>query len=108
MNRKDRRALERKMKKGMAMQDEQAKTIQNKMSLFSKLPDQCLTCEMEFDKTDKEQVTTWKVFVRGEDKKVNLYCPDCWGKASEIVEAYFEAINNNFEDQQDEEKEDES
>ena len=107
MNRKQRRALEQKMKKGMTIQDEQAETIQEKMSLFSKLPDNCLTCDMKFDKTDKEQVTTWKVIVRAEDETVNLYCPDCWGKASEIVEAYFEAMNNNFENQQ-EEKEDES
>ena len=97
MNRKQRRALERKMKKGTTIEDEQAEAIQTKMSLFSKLPDQCLTCDLKFDKTDREQVTTWKVFVRGEDKKVNLYCPDCWSKASEIVEAYFEAMNNNLE-----------
>ena len=38
MNRKDRRALERKMKKGMAMQDEQAKTIQNKIRAFAPKP----------------------------------------------------------------------
>lgn len=104
MNRKQRRALERKMKKGTTIQDEQAQAIQNKMSLFSKLPDHCLTCDMEFDKTDKEQVTTWKVFVRGEDKKVNLYCPDCWTKASEIVEAYFENMNNNFENEGEEDE----
>ena len=104
MNRKQRRALERKMKKGATIEDEQADAIQTKMSLFSKLPDHCLTCDMEFGKTDREQVTTWKVFVRGEDKKVNLYCPDCWGKASEIVEAYFEAMNNNLEADEEVEK----
>ena len=35
---------------------------------------------------DKEQVKTWNVVVREKEDKVNLYCPDCWSKATNLLE----------------------
>ena len=39
-------------------------------------------------KKDKEQVTSWSVVVKKEKNQVNLYCPDCWNKAAEIVDDF--------------------
>ena len=64
------------------------KDIKQKMGLFDKIGDECLVCQKDFDKTDKEQVTSWFVAVRKEEGKVNLYCPDCWDKAQKVVAEY--------------------
>ena len=46
---------------------------------------------------DKEQVMTWNVVVRQEEEKVNLYCPQCWNKAQEIIEGLKERFKNKKE-----------
>ena len=63
--------------------------------MFSRLGDECLACTKPFDKSDKEQVKTWTVVVRESEKKVNLYCPDCWGMAQKVVEHYQKEENDN-------------
>jgi len=88
MNRKQRRALNKQMKKGATEE------MSNKLSQFNSLPDMCLACEKPFDKKDKEMVTTWSVVVRN-DNTVRLYCPDCWGLANSIIEDFAKEINNN-------------
>ena len=62
--------------------------LSRKIGLFDKIPDRCLTCNMNFDKRDKEMVMTWYVVVREREGKVNLYCPECWDKAEKIIEEY--------------------
>ena len=42
-----------------------------------------------FDKKDKEQVKSWFVVVKNTEQTVNLYCPDCWSKATKLVEEYY-------------------
>lgn len=51
--------------------------LEEKLTLFGKLPDKCLGCSKPFDKKDKEQVTTWTVMVYNESETVKLYCPKC-------------------------------
>ena len=58
------------------------------MAMFGKLEDECLVCETPFDKKDKQQVMSWSVVVRNDTEEVRLYCPDCWGKAKAVVQAY--------------------
>jgi len=70
------------------------KEIKEKMNMFSRIPDECLACTSPFDKTNKEQVANWYVVVRKAEKKVNLYCPDCWGKARQVVEQYHKEMKN--------------
>ena len=82
MNRQQRRAQERQRKK-MKKKPE----IEQKMMMFDQLPDHCLSCQKDFDKKDKSQVMTWSVVVREKENKVRLYCPDCWKKAIDVVEA---------------------
>ena len=80
MNRKQRRALEKQVG---------GKTSQNfsdKISQFNKLPEQCTTCEKEFDRKDREMLKSWNVVVRQET--VRLFCPQCMTKAKQVVEEY--------------------
>jgi len=78
MSRKIKRNKKKKAKKELA----------TKVALFGKLGDKCMTCSEPFDKEDKEQVMSWSVVVREQEKKVNLYCPACWDKAKTIVEDF--------------------
>ena len=71
------------------------KDIQEKMFMFDKLGDACLTCDKPFDKKDKEQVQSWNVVVRKKENKVNLYCPECWTKAQDIIEEFTRRQNDN-------------
>ena len=68
------------------------KEMKQKLNMFDKLGDECLACQKKFDKNDREMVESWRVVVREDEGKVNLYCPDCWDFAQKIVR---EALGNN-------------
>ena len=70
------------------------KELAKKIGLFDRIPDHCLACDTQFDKKNKEMVMSWYVVVREEEKKINLYCPECWSKAKEIVEDYKNGLLN--------------
>ena len=80
MNRKQRRAAAKQMKK------DGTEVVAEKVALFGKLEDECLVCEEPFDKTNKEMVMSWNVVVREKEGKVNLYCPTCWERAQSVIE----------------------
>ena len=61
------------------------KELTKKINMFGQLEDCCLVCEKPFDKKDREMVMSWYVAVREKEKKVNLYCPSCWGTAIETI-----------------------
>ena len=71
------------------------KEIKQKMNMFSRLPNECLTCSAKFDKTDKEMVKSWYVVVKNDNKKVNLYCPSCWNTAQKVIQEYYEGKKND-------------
>jgi predicted RNA-binding Zn-ribbon protein involved in translation (DUF1610 family) len=81
MNRAERRARERALKKA----GKKGTDMEKKLGLFDKIPENCLTCLKEFDKLNKEMVMSWNVIVREEEGVVRLYCPDCWNKATEFA-----------------------
>ena len=64
------------------------KKMKEQLGLFDKLGDECLVCRKSYDKTNKEHVTSWFVTVRKQEGVVNLYCPDCWESANEIIEDF--------------------
>ena len=70
--------------------------LENKIALFGKMPDECLTCEAPFDKKDKEMAMTWSVVVHGEEEVVRLYCPECWGKAKKITEEFAKHLEEKY------------
>ena len=84
MNRKQRRAMKKQMKKQGDVEDE----LTDKMLMFDQLPDECSACVKPFDKKDREQVENWSVVVRKDANEVRLYCPECWQKALTIVEEF--------------------
>lgn len=89
MNRKQRRERDRKLKKLGSKSDD----FSSKMGLFDLIPEDCMICHKRFDKTSKEMAMTWSVVVREKEKKVRVYCPDCWSKAQNLLEEL--GINND-------------
>ena len=61
------------------------KDIKQKLNMFDRIPENCMMCEKVFDKTDKEQVKSWYVVERRQQKSVNLYCPTCWDEGTAMV-----------------------
>jgi ribosomal protein L44E len=84
MNRKQRRAkakIDKKLKN-------ESSEVAEKIAMFDKIPDECLACTTSFDKKNRSQVMSWNVVVRNDLGQVRLYCPDCWKKARDVVQAY--------------------
>jgi len=73
------RKLERTKKKAAE------KELKQKVMMFDKMPDACVSCFKDFDKRDREMVMTWYVVERRREKKVNLYCPECWEDGMNII-----------------------
>jgi uncharacterized protein with PIN domain len=73
---------------------EKQKDLKQKLNMFDRLPDRCLTCQKEFDRKNKEQVQSWFVVVKNAENKVSLYCPECWHKATKLVEEYYGEKND--------------
>ena len=71
------------------------KEMQEKIFMFDKLGNECLACKEPFDKRSREQVQSWNVVVRKKEEKVNLYCPECWGKARNAIEQVMRKKNDN-------------
>ena len=87
MNREQRRAAEKQAKKNGNPE------LEEKITLFGKLPDECMVCEKPFDKKDKKMVQEWNVVVNQKQEQVRLYCPPCWDQAVRLVEE----VMHNFE-----------
>tara|TARA_R100001244_G_scaffold121876_2_gene91534 strand:+ start:1140 stop:1421 length:282 start_codon:yes stop_codon:yes gene_type:complete len=81
-------SLERKIKR--RKQKEEKKDMKQVLTMFNKLNDKCLTCDEDFDKNNKEHISTWRVVVREKEGKANLYCPECWDKAQDIIKEFTE------------------
>jgi len=88
MNRKQRRAMEKKVGK------DNSQKLADKIFQFDKLPDECLACLKPFDKKSKEMATTWNVVIRDKDT-VRLYCPECWDTAQKVIEQYKKEKEND-------------
>lgn len=71
--------------------------LKQKMNMFDRLPENCLTCLEPFDRKNKEQVQSWFVVVRNKENKVHLYCPTCMEKAKEIIEDFKKKVEEKFE-----------
>ena len=88
MNREQRRSAAKQAKKDGNPE------LEEKITLFGKLPDNCMVCEAEFDKKDKEMVKNWSVVLHDNKEEVRLYCPTCWDQAVKLVEE----VLHNFEE----------
>jgi len=80
-------SIERKLRRKNAKKSKKLaeKEMATKVALFGELGTECLTCNKSFDKLNREQVMTWSVVVRQQEEKVNLYCPECWKRATDLV-----------------------
>lgn len=66
------------------------KDLKQKLNMFDRLPDCCLTCQKAFDRKNREQVQSWFVVVKNAEQSVKIYCPECWNKAIKVVEDYYQ------------------
>jgi len=73
---------------------ERKESIQDHISLFSKLEQECLSCTRPYDKKSKEHAQTWRVVVRKEEESVRLYCPECWDTATRLIKQIEEENDN--------------
>ena len=90
MNRKERRARDRQIKKSKQKNTD----IEQKLGLFELMPDDCFICHKNFDKKDKEMVQTWNVVVREKERSVKIYCPTCWNNALNLLKQHGVPIPN--------------
>jgi len=79
-------SLKRKMRRKKLKQAK--KELQKKVAMFGELGDECLVCTKPFNKKSKQMVQEWFVAVRPEENKVNLYCPQCWSNALDIIDDF--------------------
>jgi hypothetical protein len=91
MNREQRRTAAKQAKQ------DGNEELSEKITLFGKLGDSCLTCDKPFDKKNKEMVMSWSVVVREEEGVVRLYCPECWDKAVSIMEDFRQRLGEREE-----------
>ena len=94
MNRKQRRARDKIIKKSKA----ETSDMEQKLGLFDLMPDECFVCHKGFDKTNKVMVQSWNVVVREKEQSVKIYCPTCWNRAVELLKQYGVPINNEGQD----------
>tara|TARA_A100001515_G_scaffold103596_1_gene84281 strand:+ start:130 stop:402 length:273 start_codon:yes stop_codon:yes gene_type:complete len=88
-------SIKRKMARNKAKRAK--RDIKRHMHMFGKMGQECTNCEAPYDKTSKEHAMTWRVVVREAEEKVNLYCPDCWETAMDVVEDYMSEGSNKHE-----------
>ena len=75
---------------------EAKKDLQEKVGLFNKLGEECLVCQKDFDKKNKEMVMSWSVIVK--EDLVRLYCPECWNRANKLIKEIKDGYTNTKAD----------
>jgi hypothetical protein len=73
------------------------KEMAQKMNMFDKIPNACMSCDKDFDRKDKDMIMSWTVVVRKEQEQVNLWCPECWVRARETLTDMQERFKKNDE-----------
>ena len=89
-------SLARKMRRKRARKfaKQFTKQLKKQMKMMGSMPDECLACKKAFDRKSKEHADTWKVVVRKKTEQTNLYCPECWDTAMEMIKEMEEENDN--------------
>ena len=74
-----------KKKKEKASALESQNKMKKQIGMFERLPNSCSACALPFPKT-REAHMTWQVVVRNQEQQVRLFCPECLGKARQLLE----------------------
>ena len=90
MNRKQRRAMKKQLKKQGDVED----ALAEKLMMFDHLPNECSACVKPFDKKDRDMVSSWSVVVRNDEEQVRLYCPTCWQAAQKAVKKVYGELDD--------------
>lgn len=76
-------SLKRKLQKAKKKKAE--KELKDKVMSFDRMPECCVMCYKVFDKTSREDHDTWTIVERREEKRVSLFCPNCWNNGLAAV-----------------------
>jgi hypothetical protein len=87
-------SLKKKLKR--QQEKEAKKDLQEKVGLFNKLSEECLVCQKDFYKKNKEMVMSWSVIVN--EDTVRLYCPECWDRANNLIKEIKDGYTNTKDD----------
>ena len=90
MNRKQRRAMKKQLKK----QEGAEEAMADQIMMFEHLPDECSACLKPFDKKDRDMVFSWSVVVRKDEQQVRLYCPTCWETAQKAIKQVYGELDD--------------
>ena len=90
MNRKQRRAMKKELKKQAGVED----AVADKIMLFGQMPNEWSACQGPFDKKDRDMVASWSVVVRNDEQQVRLYCPTCWDAAQKAVKKVYGELDD--------------
>ena len=77
-------SLKRKIQKAKKKKAE--KELKDKVMSFDRMPDCCVMCYKDFDRKSKEHHDTWTIVERRQERRVSLFCPDCWNNGIAAVE----------------------
>ena len=76
-------------KKQVKAKKDAQENLNQQVSMFGLLPDNCSICNIDFDKNSREMAMTWRVVTNEEEKRVTLICPDCHQKIDEGIQKVF-------------------
>jgi uncharacterized protein with PIN domain len=76
-------------KKQVQAKKDAQESLNQQVSMFGLLPDNCSICNADFDKSNREMAMTWRVVTNEEKKRVTLICPDCHQKIDEGMKKVF-------------------
>lgn len=95
-------SLKRKIQKAKKKKAE--KELKDKVMSFDRMPDCCVMCYKEFDRKSKEHHDTWTIVERREEKRVSLFCPDCWDNGLAAIKEQVikkqDAVEQHFKDKE--------
>tara|TARA_R100000234_G_C4898992_1_gene134794 strand:- start:104 stop:367 length:264 start_codon:yes stop_codon:yes gene_type:complete len=82
--------MNRKQRRKLGIKKDSQDKLESQIGLFNKLPEECLSCQKPYDKTNKQLAMTWTVVVKEQDKEtpVRLYCDVCWDTAQRVLSEY--------------------
>lgn len=97
-------SLKRKIQRAKKKKAEE--DLKDKVMSFDRMPECCVMCFKDFDKKSKEHHDTWTIVERREEKRVSLFCPDCWKdglgtvqeglyKHQTVLERHFDSKDKN-------------
>jgi hypothetical protein len=88
----DNTTMNRAQRRKLGIKKDAQDKMEKQIGLFDKIPDNCLSCQKSYDKTNKQMAMKWTVIIKEQDpdNPVRLYCDICWDTAQKVLSEYNE------------------